>query len=409
MPLKNDPTLWFNMRWCLAAYQPVRGPNPEIVRYNQANGGTNVYRAENGSAPSWSAAIGWTFDYQYLTTGIVPGNYYTVVVRYTASTTVGTVPVGARTGTSGSNGLALWTNNGGSFFFDYGNRVTDGAVPVPNTGVLCLAGNSANYRNGVAITAGCTGTTTTTYPLFIGAHSNSGTAAWHLVGTIQAVAIYARTLSAAEVWIVSQQLTYCDINPEWSVWSRRREWWMVSIPATIYTQAVAGEQTNTGALARGTSTPKSGAWSGAGAIAKHTATSKAGALAGAGGIVRETATSKTGSLTPTGAATKRTATSQAGAWSAAGAITRETGKLTAGAWSGAGAVTRATSKALAGAWSGAGGLVRGIAKALAGAWSGISALVGLPPAHGLVDLTLHTRSVELTLHTRSTSLTVEDR
>jgi hypothetical protein len=187
---------------------------------------------------------------------------------------------------------------------------------------------------------------------------------------------------------------------------------MFRIPATggtAYTQAVDGSQANTGAIAKLTATAKTGAQANTGAIAKATATSQAGAQTNTGAIAKATATSEAGALTGAGGIVRETATAKSGAWSGAGAIVRETGKAAAGAWSGSGAIARATSKAVAGAWSGAGGIARAIGKAVAGAWSAVGALVGLAPAHGLVNLTLQARSVELTVDARSADLTVEER
>jgi hypothetical protein len=61
--------------------------------------------------------------------------------------------------------------------------------------------------------------------MYVGAYNLGGTTTSPLAGNIQALAVYARTLSPAEVWTASRQMQYCDVNDEWSAWARRRQWY----------------------------------------------------------------------------------------------------------------------------------------------------------------------------------------
>jgi hypothetical protein len=68
----------------VAAYQPLGAASLAASYINLANPGT--YDAAPGTAPSFNAATGWTFNgsSQYLNTGIAPATQtYTFLVRYT--------------------------------------------------------------------------------------------------------------------------------------------------------------------------------------------------------------------------------------------------------------------------------------------------------------------------------------
>jgi hypothetical protein len=28
------------------------------------------------------------------------------------------------------------------------------------------------------------------------------------------------------MWTASRQMAYCDVNPDWNVWARRRQWYL---------------------------------------------------------------------------------------------------------------------------------------------------------------------------------------
>ena len=395
MALSRDTSLWWNMAGIVAAYQPIAAPGPRMARYNQAMGGTNAYRADDGTPPTWAAATGWSFalvSSQYLTTGItIPDTTYSAIARFSDVTVAPGVNEGYLIG-SFLHLDAYWGIAPVGFAGD--NNVTYAwgkfvaIAPKLATGVLALAGLQP-YRNGIAEASTVpSGGTTSGKALYIGAVN--GSAGYYLTGKIQALAIYARTLSPAEVMAVSRQMAYCERNPEWNVWDRRRTWYL-PVLAMAYNQAAAGAMANAGALVRGTSTSKAGALTNSGAISRAVAVTEAGVLTGAGGIVRETAASK------------------AGAWSSAGDIARLIATAKSGAMANAGTIARATSKALAGAWSGAGALARAIGKAIAGAWSGSGTGSGELVTIGLISLTLFSRQVTLTLHTRGVTLTVEDR
>ena len=77
-------TGWWTVagKTCVAAYQPKGAADIADSYVNLANPGT--YNAAPGTAPTFAAATGWTFDAassQYLVTGITPTTSYSVLIR----------------------------------------------------------------------------------------------------------------------------------------------------------------------------------------------------------------------------------------------------------------------------------------------------------------------------------------
>ena len=66
---------------CIAAYQPKGAADLAASYVNLITPGT--YNAAPGTAPTFDAATGWTFNgsTQYLTTGVVPASGYSMLVR----------------------------------------------------------------------------------------------------------------------------------------------------------------------------------------------------------------------------------------------------------------------------------------------------------------------------------------
>jgi hypothetical protein len=409
MPLRDDPTLAWNLSGCVAYYQPVLAPGPELARYNQMHGGTNMYRAADGTAPTWAPATGWTFaaaSSQYLTTSsMVPGTPITMICRFMVDDVANDYSLlnlsagvnsythlqadGTQAGDPvrahyvdglGMGGAAASTTSMAA------NTWHVGAGVWPTTSLRFAYLDGAGKGQEATVCGNFTPTTVLIGKLNLVPWPN------YLNGKIASAAIYSRALVDTEIWLIAQQMKYLEQNPDWSCWGRRREWWHLGTAAAAYSQAVAGAQTNTGMLIRGTATAKAGSQTNTGAIVKAIGTSEAGALPPSGGVVRETATSKAGAMANTGA------------------LVRGAGKVLAGAWSGDGAMTRLIGKAVAGAWSSSGAIVRAIGKAVAGAWSGAGA-VGSPAITviGMISLTLFSRSLTLTLHTRGVTLTVDQR
>jgi hypothetical protein len=77
---------WWNnngaIAGCVAAYQPIGAADLAASYVNLFNPGTN--NAAPGTAPTWDVTDGWIFGgTNYLNTGIVPADSYSVFVRFT--------------------------------------------------------------------------------------------------------------------------------------------------------------------------------------------------------------------------------------------------------------------------------------------------------------------------------------
>lgn len=235
--VRQDSALWYNLAGVVAAYQPVRAPGPLMARYNQARGGENKYRAEEPTGlPTWSAAIGWKFNntapIKHYTTSLIVSSGWSMFVRFSGESAadVGVLAgsfdgaalrfyvAGAYSGISGKN---LYANGGIKF---------DGSSSL--SGVIGIAGQQG-YLNGVADGTALNawnGTNTRTF--YIGCLNQSGTATDATNGYIQSLAVYARVLSKYEILSVSRQMQYCDVNPDWSAWGRRRQWFYLAATAS---------------------------------------------------------------------------------------------------------------------------------------------------------------------------------
>lgn len=179
---------------CVVAYQPKGAASLAASYTNLANPGT--YTAAPGVAPTFAAATGWTFAAEsttYLNTGIVPASGWSFIIRFNG-TADGGVPIGTY-------------KPNARFFVQLGSTVVvyaSGSLvvvsPQATSGVLAIAGQQG-YRNGTADGAAISAwTDTTTLSIYIGAHSRSDTGIGsYYTGSIQAIAIYNATLSAAQV------------------------------------------------------------------------------------------------------------------------------------------------------------------------------------------------------------------
>lgn len=186
---------------CVAAYAPKGAASLAASYSNLNNPGTN--NAAPGVAPTFATASGWTFNgtTQYLTTGIVPGNNYSAIVRFTsysAPTTSNAAIVGSAISSAPNTGLTL------------GKALTTGALRFRNgdvgytdastatSGVMAAAGANA-YLNGSSVSSGLGGSGGNANAMMIGALNFGGTINSFSSVIIIAVAIYNTTLSGSQV------------------------------------------------------------------------------------------------------------------------------------------------------------------------------------------------------------------
>lgn len=231
MPLRRDPALWFNLPGVVAAYQPVAAPGPLLARYNQAHGGSNRYKAVDGTVPTWAAHTGWTFvgaSSQYLETGVVVGNNrnWSMFVRFSGITpTINSVFCGAIMIAGGNPRFTLGLEGAG-FPRLYGNGGYLGTGTQEAAAVMGMAGTTA-YWNGVAESGSIsTEAGDISIGIDIGRRRRSdGGHDQYYNGEMQALVISETKFSPAEAWQASRQMAYCHVNPEWSAWGRRRRYY----------------------------------------------------------------------------------------------------------------------------------------------------------------------------------------
>jgi hypothetical protein len=189
----------------IAAYAPKGAASLAASYTNLANNGAQ-YNAAPGTAPTFNTATGWTFltaSAQYLTTGVTPGNNWSVIVRFSDASVNGTL-LGGRKAAGASDGFVISNNFlSNQVLFDSGNRATYAATVA--SGVLAIAGTKA-YSDGVEVSAALPGTPVTPSAIYIGALDNNTAAVGFFTGKIQAFAVYNVALSSGQVLAVSNAM-----------------------------------------------------------------------------------------------------------------------------------------------------------------------------------------------------------
>lgn len=188
----------------IAVYQPKGAASLAASYVNLANPGT--YNAAPGTAPTFDAGTGWTFDgsTQYLTTG-VPMNGsgdFSALLRVSGVSDVGQAfghgSFGFRPSLNGS--LAYYVNGGGV-----------SKAPIVSNGVMAVTDYA--YRNGISEGLAQLSTlwSGTFYP-HIGASNSVATSATgeanvFFPGSIIALAVYSGLLTAPQVLAISNAMS----------------------------------------------------------------------------------------------------------------------------------------------------------------------------------------------------------
>lgn len=194
----------------VAAYQAKGAASLAASYVNLANPGT--YNAAPGVAPTFDTATGWTFNgsSNYLATGVVPGDGWSIFVRFSDREDTGLVhvPVGT-TGTGGSNPWFAFAFYQDVWYYAYGSDSSTGYTQAATSGTMAMSG-AARYWNGTALTARSPAPTWsgTAQAILIGNYYDT---APNLVnrwwnGNIEAVAIYSTTLDSTQVAEISANM-----------------------------------------------------------------------------------------------------------------------------------------------------------------------------------------------------------
>lgn len=178
---------------CAVAYAP-KGAGDLAASYINLNApGSN--NAAPGVAPTLAAG-GWVFNgsTQYLTTGIVPGQDYTVICQFTSWTRgVDKTLFGCFGATDQSFCAISITSSSLRYYRGAQLSVTTSIA----NGNVAIAGKNA-YRDGVSDGTIPAGGIAPTFAIFIGALNNAS-AIQHSAVTVAAFAIYNITLDATTV------------------------------------------------------------------------------------------------------------------------------------------------------------------------------------------------------------------
>lgn len=206
----------------VAVYQPIGAASLAASYSNLCNPGT--YDAAPGTAPTFNAATGWTFNgtTQHLVTGVVAAAGWSAVVRY-ANAAGGAAQLLMGAGNATDRALIVgprYTGDGRTNELIMGNGnlyyATSGAGSGQASGVVAITGESVLYHDGAAVpmTFWAARNYETTNDLYIGAVNYAGAfgTASHYGGDIQAVAIYNNTLDAAEVAAVSAAMAALPVS-----------------------------------------------------------------------------------------------------------------------------------------------------------------------------------------------------
>ncbi len=220
--------VWFALPGCLAAYQAIGAPNLPMSYMNVRRGRMGIYTSTVVIAtPAWTPELGWTFTAasdNYLTTGVSAAsdeNTWSAIVRFSGVTNAGAL-FGARA--SPTLKFQIIPNVTATIQYGHWDQVAVG--PALTAGVCAISGLNG-YRNALAEATLATAASFPTRPIMIGACCAGATGESKLTGSIQALAIYNRTLTDAEVWRATKQINYCEYNPEWNAWAPPQNYWFM--------------------------------------------------------------------------------------------------------------------------------------------------------------------------------------
>lgn len=215
--------VWFNAPGIQAAYMPISAPDSLAARQNVGNDLRMAGRhtAQPGALPTHDPRTGWVFvaaSTQYLTTGVVPQNSWSLLIRYSDGVISGNAFIVGTREASTISTFGAWLTTGGASYLGNSALLNIGVV---SAGVAGIA-NKAAYLNGASAGTIGAGTYPFTVPIVIGANPGPS---FPVSAKVQAVAIASTSLSSAHMTQYSRQMAYCERNPDWSAWGRRRHYY----------------------------------------------------------------------------------------------------------------------------------------------------------------------------------------
>ena len=181
----------------VAAWQPKGAASyADSLRDLTGNG----YDAYPGVDPSWTAADGWSFDgsTQYLKTNVIPIRPASAIVRFDSYTKSNSVLFGAYDGVHLYIIPQYLTEDNVLYMNNYSGYNRFKAAPKASSGVLAFAGERA-YRNGADEGITLINNSNIGLSIYIGARHDSSGPKLFIDASIQALAVYSTTLTAAQV------------------------------------------------------------------------------------------------------------------------------------------------------------------------------------------------------------------
>lgn len=221
--VSSDSRLWFNMPGVQVAYQPINATGQTFSFYNMANGGSDRYKGTASTKPDWSAKTGWrgkTGSNNIITGLAIPSSCkMTVLVR-------GIIPSGVWRNICSSNpsGDMGIRQAGTTIAFTVHIQATTISGVISGNSVYGLTSGIGSYQEKAFVNGLVVATNWTVNTLIPNDIMNCGPNPYN-TDYVYAIAWYYGLLSDAQVFSASQQMQYCDVNPDWSAWGRRRQWY----------------------------------------------------------------------------------------------------------------------------------------------------------------------------------------
>ena len=191
---------------CVAAYQPIGAADLASSYINLANPGT--YDAAPGTAPSFAAATGWTFNGtdQYLNSGVVPSlnpNSWSALVRFSDYGASVRWLFGIKQSESPWGSFAIKCSTSAHTCIYAKADAESPQAPEILSGVLGMNATKG-FRNGVYDRDLIVSTVANANPIYIGAACKlDNTPIYFLNGKIQALAIYSIGITDAQMTAIS--------------------------------------------------------------------------------------------------------------------------------------------------------------------------------------------------------------
>lgn len=241
--VSKDSSLWFNMPMVAGAWQASGAPGINHTLQNMKNGGVDAFRLTSPAYPAWSAQNGWMFNGSttYLDTGYIRTAYvktaFLISIKYTGTLSWRYL-FGAKPASGNGIGMTVGTLTSTLYWIGSGGSTAWG----PNQHRDMVAGGGYHGRSGDYYEAYVDGVRyegnryneNYTFPnMYIGGQNANGVFANGVNAQIKAFCILqCPERSAAIMEVIMHQMRYCDANPEWSVWNRRRQWFYLAATAS---------------------------------------------------------------------------------------------------------------------------------------------------------------------------------